>query len=465
MYINTNTPSLNAQRMLSISSEKLQGAMEKLSSGKRINSAADDAAGLAISTRHSSVINALDKIGDNINNGISYAQVADGALAEVEQITQRMYQLAVQAANGSLTAADRKSLDLEFQEMKQEIDRTANSTHIFGHYPLLGSALPATPVSSIGDVVTNGGTQTFSSGIQSFASIPAGSINVTIRINSFGMDDDIQLFSQSGQHLVGTDLNDSVWVSQGINTPADIAPAVLTPSNGYLATAAYDNANLNSGGAIYTPTASNTTNYNGMNISYGGDADRTSLSDGDNNGVVSRPIETLHIDQTTEPLMLSVVGNGSFTINATWSVLGPAVVEQKNDDGEFQVFIAATPDGVDDFILIEKTPTTPNDLNIAGLSLDPASAAQSAITGMLEALNKVTEHRSYYGAKMGVLDSVARSSSNGHMNLSDARSRVLDTDFAIQTSIMAKESVLQQGAQAMLSQANLMSDLVLKLIS
>ncbi|GAA6204975.1 flagellin [Thalassotalea sp. SU-HH00458] len=465
MYINTNTTSLNAQRNLANSTKAINNAMEKLSSGKRINSASDDAAGLAISNRHTSIIKTLDTIDKNINDGISYAQVADGALEEVGAMVQRMYQLSIQATSGALNKSDRRSLDIEFQELKEEINRVAYSTHIFDHYPLLPSAIPTTVVNSIDNVVSNGIQQSFASGIQSFASIPAGSTNVTIEIDALGADDDIQLFTQSGQHIVGTDLNDYVWNSKGISTPADVENSVLTVANGYSPTATYDDSSLNSGGAAYSATASNTTNYNGMNISFGGDADRTSPSDGNNNGSVTQRIETLHIDQTTEPLMLSVVGNGSFYITATWTGLGPANPEQKNDDGEFQVFVATQADGVDDVIQIDKTPSTAGDLNIAGLSLDPLSEAQKAIVSMKNAIDKVGENRAHYGAKMGGLDSVARSSRNSHMNLSAARSRVMDADFAIQTALMTKQSILKQGAETVLSKANIKPELALKLLT
>ncbi len=128
LSINTNVASLNAQRNLGASQSNLGTAMQRLSSGLRINSAKDDAAGLAISDRMTSQIRGLNQAVRNANDGISLAQTAEGALGETTNILQRMRELAVQSSNGTNTTTDRASLDAEFQQLTAEIDRISANT-------------------------------------------------------------------------------------------------------------------------------------------------------------------------------------------------------------------------------------------------------------------------------------------------------------------------------------------------
>lgn len=139
LYINTNVSSLNAQRQLMSSGQELDKAMTRLSSGMRINSAADDAAGLAISNRQTSQIRGLDQAVRNANDGISMIQTAEGALAESTNILQRMRELAVQSANGIYGDNDRATLDAEVQQLVSELDRIAKSTTFNGRNILDGS--------------------------------------------------------------------------------------------------------------------------------------------------------------------------------------------------------------------------------------------------------------------------------------------------------------------------------------
>ena len=137
--INTNVASLNAQRNLSASQTNLAKSMQRLSSGLRINSAKDDAAGLAISDRMTSQIRGLNQATRNANDGISLAQTAEGAMQESTNILQRMRELAVQSANDTNTASDRKSLQAEVSQLISELDRIAETTSFNGQKLLDGS--------------------------------------------------------------------------------------------------------------------------------------------------------------------------------------------------------------------------------------------------------------------------------------------------------------------------------------
>jgi len=132
LSVNSNIASLNSQRQLSRSTDELNTSYQRLSSGKRINSAKDDAAGLQISSRLSSQVNGLNQGGRNANDAISLAQTAEGALDEYTNTIQRMRTLAVQASNGSNTAADRTALDTEFTELENELSRISDQTSFGG---------------------------------------------------------------------------------------------------------------------------------------------------------------------------------------------------------------------------------------------------------------------------------------------------------------------------------------------
>ncbi len=150
LTINTNVASLNAQRNLGKSQGSLNKSMQRLSSGLRINSAKDDAAGLAISDRMTSQIRGLNQAARNANDGISLAQTAEGALQETTNILQRMRELAVQSANDTNTADDRASLDAEFSQLISEIDRIADTTSFNGKVLLSGGFATASAVFQVG---------------------------------------------------------------------------------------------------------------------------------------------------------------------------------------------------------------------------------------------------------------------------------------------------------------------------
>src|SRR5664279_2617064 len=139
MTINTNLASLTAQNNQSMSANALQTAITRLSSGLRINSAADDAAGLAISDRMTAQINGLNQAAQNANDGISLAQTADGALSSVSDNLQRIRELAVQSVNSTNSASDRASMQLEVAQLQSEIDRVATQTQFNGINLLDGS--------------------------------------------------------------------------------------------------------------------------------------------------------------------------------------------------------------------------------------------------------------------------------------------------------------------------------------
>ena len=183
LSVNTNIASLQAQRSLSQVSGQEHTAMERLSSGKRINSAKDDAAGLFTVEKQLMDIGASRQVDKGLSDGISYTQIAEGALAEIQKLLHRAHEIAVQAANG--TVEDSTGLNKEWLQIKAEIDRIAENTEAFGFKPLLG-AMGNVP--NIGDVLQNGITSNgVSSGIIPMSFIPAGSKNVAVQIAELGL--------------------------------------------------------------------------------------------------------------------------------------------------------------------------------------------------------------------------------------------------------------------------------------
>ncbi len=292
-------------------------SMMRLSTGARVNSAKDDAAGLAIGARMSTTINASGRLIQDISNGISLAQVAAGGLQNISSLLQRMRELAVQAASGTLAGSDRAALDQEFQALNDEIDRISRHTQVFERTPLapLKPAPTVAPVpigntSPISSVLTST-NRNFSSGLASLGYIPEGFSNVTINLNSFGADDDIQIFTSDDKHLLGTPIltnTDPVWSAKGITSVSAANSQIMNAGNTFAAGASYDGSFLPPANGYDTSTLPIVNQYNGMALAYSGD--------GHSSG---RYLEKITIDTVTENLVVMVIGNGSFSANGTWT--------------------------------------------------------------------------------------------------------------------------------------------------
>ena len=174
LRVNTNVASINAQRNLSTVTDRLSGNFRRLSTGLRISTAAEDAAGLAISERLRSQVRSLEQAKRNANDGISFVQTAEGALNEVSSILTRLRELSIQSANGSVSNQDRETLDEEFQSLVDEINRIGHSTEFNGVKLLDGSA------SSVSFQVGMGTT----AGIDTIAVSLSASLSTTLSLQS-----------------------------------------------------------------------------------------------------------------------------------------------------------------------------------------------------------------------------------------------------------------------------------------
>ena len=423
----------------------LSTRLERLSSGLRINSAADDSAGLQISDRLASEKRAYTQLNRNLNDGISYAQIAEGGLQESAAILQRMRQLAIQSQNGINNVNDRAALDKEFQQLKNALNGIAYNTEAFNRLPLVeDSDLLSANVPSISDTFTNGVNQSMTSGLRSIAYIPAGSTNIQINLNDNGANDDIQVFTVYGKHLAGTPLSAGTWNSNGISNSTSIESTFFLPTNGYEPTASYDDSNLLTIGSA---------TIDGNSISFTGDQNAS----GNLN-------ETLTIASNAQPLIISVIGSGAFNVTASWMSLG-------NEGGPTftlgPVDITATNQlGVGtDFIELTKTPATLTDLGLDGTSLHNESDAENAIERIDSALQSVSESRAFYGAKINQMSSAIRNNAIGFENISRAHSQITDADFASETALLTQAQIVEQASISVRAQAKSSDEQVLGLLN
>jgi len=449
----------------------LSQTIERLSSGLRINSAKDDAAGQAIANRMTANINADGVISRGLDDAISLAQTAEGSLSDIGAMLIRAKSLAIQAATGTLSQSDRNSINQEYQQILGTITQVSEQTEIFGQYPL-ATDKPVLPPQLIGDVApldrkfpVAGTDYSFSSGVIPLAYIPAGSINISITIDSLGLDDDLQIFTRDGKHLAGTPLSgpdaDYTWVSRGITDGAKATASVLTAKNGFDSGAVYDDSQLISGGASWS-LSGETLNYNGMTITYSGDGDRYedvasgAWNDGANG---SNRIERVTLDTVTEDLLVMVVGSGSFTSNITWGTLPTPTITPA-----VEIVTSANFGEAMQSTTIEPTPTDLKTLQLENTDMITEAGARKCMGLLDAALEKVSGYRAQYGAAINRFESSKAVLSQQSISLQTARSRIQDADYAAEASQLARAQILEQSQNAALKMANQVPQTVLELL-
>ena len=390
--INTNTMSMNAQRNLSSSAASLATSMQRLSSGLRVNSAKDDAAGLAISERMNTQVRGLNVAARNANDGISLAQTAEGALGKVGDMLQRMRELAVQSANASNNSSDRTALNAEVQQLRQEIDRVAKTTSFNGTKLLDGSFANAT----------------FQVGANAGEGISIDSI-----VNS-----DSASLGQTSVHA----------------TPAIIPPATPAPPAVLAA--------IPAGGA--TPLSIDDAAGNPINLGPIGEATTLAQRAGQvvdainakstDTGVFARPVYTAGV----------VTGYEVFSDRALVAA----------DFGNFAAGTtgagANTAAAADSFV---------EDINVTSFG-----DSQLALKVIDNAINAVNSSRADLGALQSRFENAVANIQITGENISAARGRIIDADFAKETSNLSRAQILQQAGTAMVAQANQVPQGVLSLL-
>ena len=516
--INTNISAIAAQNSLRVTGLNQSTAMERLSSGIRINSAKDDAAGLAISTRMTANIRGISAAIRNANDGISLTQTAEGSLISVSDNLQRIRELAVQSANSGNNSSDRGAMNNEAAQLISEIDRIANNTMFNGIKLLDGSykdqALQVGSGNEANDRINMsiGDARTTRLGAATTNSQTGIAITSGTRIR----DSELSI----NGHFVGATTSDGVSIYQSEGSAISKANAINAISNKTGVTAATrattvtfkavaDDTNstfkfLLNGVVIQGTTqefgndvgsASNiaaainhVSSSTGVVASTGEDGNYTlTASDGRNIVIDSTELAVQTeegLDQAARDLETYVdVSFGSTGItreSSMWMDLTTGL-PQTSTQTSFVVYgsIDITTDSLAGITIGGTDVASEANLGIApqhyaastssgsgvgSVNLNTSSGAQSALTTLDRAINAITDMRASMGAYQNRLTASISNLENTSLNLSASRSRILDTDYAKETTNLAKAQIIQQAATAMLAQANQSAQSVLALL-
>lgn len=482
--VNTNVSAMNAQRFLNSAGTGVADSMQKLSSGMRINSAKDDAAGLQISNRLTSQTNGLNVAMRNVNDGMSIAQTAEGAMQESTNILQRMRDLSLQSANGSNSDGDRKSLQKEMTALKAELTRISETTTFGGQNLLDGSY----------------GTQDFQIGANANETLSMTLNDVAAdAIGNYSLDLDGTQLGQAaaaaatpgvntvagGQtiDIVGDTGSDTVNVTAG-DSAADIANKINNSSSltGVSAEAktGVKLDNLSTAGTVGL-------NINGKSIS----ANIADTSD------LSKLAEAINDKSGTLGVKAELAGGGSELIltNETGDDIALEFSDGSTSttfdasgllaDGTFSAAQTLT-DGSDDSTVVSGTlslssnngftatsDATINDVATAEaatldsvdlIDITSATGAQDAIKVIDAAIGSIDDNRADLGAIQNRLGFTLNNLANINENVSASNSRIRDVDFAKETTNLTKNQILQQASTAILAQAKQIPQAALSLL-
>ncbi|RYV02647.1 flagellin [Shewanella sp. OPT22] len=393
--VNTNVTAMRAQGNTNRANMLVSQSMQRLSSGLRINSAKDDAAGLAISNRLTSQIRGMDVAMRNASDGISVAQTAEGALQESTNILQRMRDLSLQAANDSNSADDRVNLQKEVTALIAEMDRIATNTTF--------------------------GSQNILDGTYTSKSFQVGAFaNETISM-------DIASAATSELGLGGAK---SVAATFSTGNISDI----LTGGNG--------------GGVIefdYTPNGAGSATTVAVNIS--GVTTAAQLATAIESAFSTAGASGVTATETSGTVVLGGSIENGAALTAS-SLL--------DDDGSTTITLGS--------LLAVGNDDTVAGSNVSTVDIGTASGAQSAIAVIDAAIKSIDDQRADLGAIQNRMSHTINNLASIQNNVSDARSRILDVDFARETSEMTKQQILLQSSSAMLAQANQIPQIALSLL-
>jgi flagellin len=403
MSVNTNSVSLNAQRNLSSSQSSLATSMQRLSSGLRVNSAKDDAAGPAIAERMSAQTRGLNVAARNANDGISLAQTAEGALGKVGDMMQRMRELAVQSANATNSDDDRKALQSEVSQLRDEIDRVAKNTSFNGRKLLDGSF----------------GSANFQVGSGAGENITVGSLTNT---TAAGLSN-VTYGENSG---VGAAIDVTDATVTGYAT--EIAAGTLTIQVG--SGTAIDLGKIEAAGSGSERFGQVIEAINRKTADTGVSAFATKNAD----GTMKLEVVSSKLDSATPPAPEAVVFTGFTAVDTGMAAADMAQTAVQN----------AT--GIDD------------------ISIETEKGAWVAMKQLDSALNQVNSARAKLGAVQSRFESAVSNIQIQSENTSAARGRIMDADFATETSNLSRTQILQQAGTAMVAQANQLPQQVLSLL-
>ena len=504
--INTNINSLNAQRNLAANQASLSTSIERLSSGLRINSAMDDAAGLAISERMTSQINGLNQAARNANDGISLSQVAEGALGSATTILQRVRELAVQSANATNTSSDRAALNAEVGQLTSELNRTAQTTQFNGQNLLDGS------MGSETFQVGANANQTITANTANFLTSKYGNYRIGSAVaSSAGGTGDLVQGSTAGAFTsfatAGTSspitgdstfaINGSMGsttIAYGAGTSAKTLAASINAQTGNTGVTASAVTTIDLG--AFTANSSYSMNLTADNstavtVSFtsgaSNNADGLSSAIQAFNNVSSQTGVTAQLNTAGTGIQLTdAAGNdmtvtnnaasaGAVSVGNPAQLAGTSVTLAANTASSAYVTGNVTLDSNSTFGITAATGTqgqqffngTSNSAQLQAASTMDVSTVDSATRTLATvdaAISAVDSQRANFGALESRFNDTISNLQTSSDNLSTSRSRIQDTDFAAETANLSRAQILQQASTAMVAQANQLPQGVLALL-
>ena len=460
MVVQHNMQAANANRMLNITSNAQAKSTEKLSSGYKINRAADDAAGLSISEKMRKQIRGLDQASSNAEDGVSAVQTAEGALTEVHSMLQRMNELAVQASNGTNSETDRSAIQDEISQLTTEIDRVAETTKFNETYLLKGDSSTKKEYMSAHDAGLKG---TLTDGATSATfEVAAGALDAGKSVTIGGKDYTIGATAAEAKALLGTTYDGSVSATINGTTYTLVADGDEDKDANKLKKSSIE-ALVTAGATVEV-----------------GSKKATVITDQDNDGVddanstvitAAKAIDLMEaelkaansigttdgqVTMGTKPTYSSTDG-ATFTINKGYAEVA--------DKLSFSLHVGSDAD-MTNKITVDIETMNSSFLGIKGLNVndDSGIAATYAIDAISDALQKVSEQRSSLGAVQNRLEHTIDNLDNVVENTTSAESRIRDTDMAEEMVNYSKNNILQQAGQSMLAQANQSTQGVLSLL-
>lgn len=485
--INTNIQSLTAQRNLSMSQSSLSTSMQRLSSGLRINSAKDDAAGLAISERFTAQIRGSNQAARNANDGISLAQTAEGALGSMGNILQRVRELSVQSANATNSASDRQALNAEVNQLTSELDRIAQTTQFNGQNLLDGSF----------------GTAVFQVGANANQTIQASTANMRttqygnnqIAGTNAGIATGAVAFGANGTVAGTIAISGSVGTATATvnanDTAKQIATAIndISPSTGVRASATTAAAVTFGAAGAYNLTIrsdNGTAQTVTFSLAAGTGKEALSVAATAFNDQTSKTGVTAVVNAAGTGIVLTNATGNDISLNDTATANAGAVTVTKQDSTGTAVGAAVTLaadvtadvstttgylvfDSDKSFSVTPATTTAvaagSSSLNsVSTLDISTVANATQAIKTVDSALGYVNSQRASYGALQSRFDSTVANLQVATENMSASRSRIQDADFAAETANLSRSQILQQAGTAMVAQANQLPQGVLALL-
>ena len=479
MVVQHNLQAMNANRMLNITTGSQSKSAEKLSSGYRINRAADDAAGLSISEKMRKQIRGLDQASTNAEDGVSAVQTAEGALTEVHSMLQRMNELAVQASNGTNSQTDRDAIQSEIDQLTTEIDRVAETTKFNETYLLKGDSNGATK-----NVYMKG----HDAGLN--GTLTDGATTATFKVAAGALDDGKKVTIGGKEYTIGTAKD---TVTAAVKQAATDGDQVTVNGKTYTYTTTGGAANNEEGWVEGTATPAQgatldiakdkfeaadgdkiTLKLNGKDAVdyYAADFDADGVSKSDSSIIsAAKAISLMEAElksannigavdsaatMGTKPTYASATG-AEFTINK-----GYATVSEKLN---FNLHVGSDADMTNKINVNIETMNS-NYLGIKGLNVsdDSGIAATYAVDAISDALQKVSEQRSSLGAVQNRLEHTIDNLDNVVENTTSAESRIRDVDMAEEMVEYSKNNILAQAGQSMLAQANQATQGVLSLL-